>query len=461
MFLLHFSNVTSLIDKEKSGNPDNVYVYSLEGYADFLQTFLSENPSLYNTFKTNTDQRLAKLRSGDKNSPYYLLTQAEMILQRALVRARFKEYFNAAIDIRKSFKMISENQTRFPSFKPNLKILGLMHSVIGSVPQNYQWVVKLIGMHGTIRQGSGELHQLLDATKTNKDLSYIKNEVLLYLIFVESHLTKNKNVSLQLLNEYDKNSTSQLITFSFVNTYYTFDKNEMVIETLFNRKNDPQAYHMYYLDYIYAMAKLNRLDEDADVHFKKYVSEFSGNNFIKSSYQKLAWHGLIVKNDKQLYQQYIQNCITKGDDFSDEDKQALKEAQSHEVPNYYLLRARLLFDGGYYQKALSEIATKSKDDFPNVKDKLELIYRLARIYDKSENKTRAIEMYKKTIEFGEKMQYYFAANSALNLGLIYEQQGDMVNAEMYYRKCLNMRNHEYQNSIDQKAKAGLDRIGKV
>ena len=225
MFLLHFNNVNALINKEEKNNPDNVYVYSLEGYASFIQAFLSEREDLFKTYKTETDKRLEKLRSGDKTSPYFLMTQAELILQRALLRARFREYFNAAIDIRKSYKMMVENQAKFPGFKPNLKTLGLMHSVIGSVPQNFQWVVKLIGMHGTIKQGTAELHQLLNASKTDRSISYMKNEILLYLIFVESHLTKNKTVSLQLLNEYDKNNTSQLITFSHVNTYYTFDKN--------------------------------------------------------------------------------------------------------------------------------------------------------------------------------------------------------------------------------------------
>jgi len=460
MFLLHFNNVNALIEKEEKNNPTNVYVYSLEGYAGFIEAFLSEREDLFKTYKTETDKRLEKLRSGDKSSPYYLMTQAELILQRALLRARFREYFNAAIDIRKSYKMMVENQAKFPGFKPNLKTLGLMHSVIGSVPQNFQWVVKLIGMHGTIKQGTAELHQLLNASRTDRSISYMKNEILLYLIFVESHLTKNKSVSLQLLNEYDKNNSSQLITFSHVNTYYTFDKNEQVIQLLNERKSDSQAFHMFYLDYLHAIAKLNRLDEDADVYFKKYTSGFTGSSFIKSSYQKSAWHALVVKKDKSLYEMYMKNCIVKGDDFSDEDKQALKEAQSKEIPNYYLLRARLLFDGGYYQKALNEIVSKSKDDFPNVKDKLELIYRLARIFDKMENNEKAIDMYKKTVELGTDKQFYYAANAALNLGIIYEQQGDLKNAESWYRKCLSMRNHDYQNSIDQKAKAGLDRLGK-
>ena len=46
------------------------------------------------------------------------------------------------------------------------------------------------------------------------------------------------------------------------------------------------------------------------------------------------------------------------------------------------------------------------------------------------------------------------------LGILYEGKGDAAKAEDYFRVCLNFRDHEYQNSIDQKAKAGLNRLGK-
>ncbi|MBX7204045.1 MAG: hypothetical protein K1X81_01345 [Bacteroidia bacterium] len=50
------------------------------------------------------------------------------------------------------------------------------------------------------------------------------------------------------------------------------------------------------------------------------------------------------------------------------------------------------------------------------------------------------------------------ANSCLRLGYIYEQQNDYPKAVYYYKKCMSYTNHEYKNSLAQKAKTGLKRI---
>ena len=108
--------------------------------------------------------------------------------------------------------------------------------------------------------------------------------------------------------------------------------------------------------------------------------------------------------------------------------------------------------------ALTAVAGRPITDFPTTKDQVELTYRLARIYDKSGMQGEAIKNYNQTIKSGDKLTYYFAANSCLHNAYIYEDSNDYTLSEKYYKKCLKMRGHEYQNSIDQKAKAGLQRI---
>ena len=123
-----------------------------------------------------------------------------------------------------------------------------------------------------------------------------------------------------------------------------------------------------------------------------------------------------------------------------------------------LLRSRLLFDGGYYEKARKELAGMPLDSFPKYRDQLEVTYRLARIYEKEGQESKAIDLYEQTIANGSSATFYFAANSALMLGVLYENRNDLSKAEIYFNKCLSMPRHQYQNSIDQKAQAGLDRI---
>ena len=142
----------------------------------------------------------------------------------------------------------------------------------------------------------------------------------------------------------------------------------------------------------------------------------------------------------------------------DEDKEALSEAQSGIIPHADLLRVRLLYDGGYYAEALRMMAGMPRSDLRTYKDQVEYVYRLARLFQAQGKTDEAIIQYRRVLELGRNKSWYFAANSALLLGEIMEQRKDFSTSADYFKACLSMRHHEYQNSIDQKAKAGLRRV---
>jgi tetratricopeptide (TPR) repeat protein len=149
---------------------------------------------------------------------------------------------------------------------------------------------------------------------------------------------------------------------------------------------------------------------------------------------------------------------TQGELYDEKDKQALKEA-NEAAPDMDLLKARLYFDGGYYSKALAQLAGKDIGDFKLKRDQIEFFYRLGRIYDESGRDAEAVANYQKAINEGKTSSYYYAANAALNIGHIYEAKNDKARASSYYKQAIAMRNHEYENSIETKAKSGLKRIG--
>ena len=53
---------------------------------------------------------------------------------------------------------------------------------------------------------------------------------------------------------------------------------------------------------------------------------------------------------------------------------------------------------------------------------------------------------------------YFAARAALQSGFIYEKLHKNPEAIKAYRNALNMPAHDFQASIDQLAKAGINRL---
>jgi tetratricopeptide (TPR) repeat protein len=167
---------------------------------------------------------------------------------------------------------------------------------------------------------------------------------------------------------------------------------------------------------------------------------------------------LAINQNIEKYKYYLQQIPKYGNEITDEDKSAQKESKNIALPNLYLLKSRLLFDGGYYNEAYTSLIRANKEDFKTTKEQLEFIYRLGRIQHKKENYNKAIYYYQMAIKNGDSYAYYFAANAALNLGIIYEELENNQKAKYYFEQCLNMKAHEYQRSIDQKAKAGLKRL---
>lgn len=456
---LDFEKGQALINKEKSANPNNDISLYLENYIDFLTIVIGEDEAEFEKRKRNKSRRLDVLEDGDKNSPYYRFILAEVNLQWAFSRLRFGEYLTAAREINKAYKLLEENQEEFPDFTLNNKGLGLLHVLIGTIPDNYKWAVNIFGIDGSINVGVNELTTLLRQTTQKEDLAHLQPELVFLLTFIELNFVKDDEEIEKLYQLMEQGeSNSALVIFSKASVLMRTNRNDEAIKELRRYVDTDKGFHFYYLDFLLGEAKLRRLDGDSHLHMIGYLKRFKGNSYKKSAYQKLAWHYLL-KGDEQSYHANISRAITMGTDVLDEDKQAQKEAESKKAPNVTLLKARLLFDGGYYQKALDILqAPNVSQQLKTEEEKVELTYRLGRIYHKQGQLDKAIASYEKTIEQGAELRAYFAANASLQLGLIYEQKKNYEKATYYFKRCSNFKNEEYRNSINQKAKAELARL---
>ena len=233
--------------------------------------------------------------------------------------------------------------------------------------------------------------------------------------------------------------------------------NDEAIRILENRPTGDGFYPLHFLDFMYGLAKLRRLDSDADVYLKKYINNFKGQNYIKEAYQKLAWHALL-QEDETSYKKYMKQVKMKGNTSISNDKSALTEAKNGVVPNPVLLKARILFDGGYYQKAYNLLKGISQYHFPEKGLQLEYIYRLGRIAHEMKNTTDALYYYDQTIKSGSKERFYYACNAAFKAGLIYEEQSNYNKAKEYYQICRSLNPDEYRTSLHALAKAGFEPV---
>ncbi|MBK8701547.1 MAG: tetratricopeptide repeat protein [Saprospiraceae bacterium] len=136
----------------------------------------------------------------------------------------------------------------------------------------------------------------------------------------------------------------------------------------------------------------------------------------------------------------------------------MKEAKSKPVLNPVLLKARILYDGGYYAAAFQTLSKNENILSKNSALALEFKYRMGRVHQAQKSYPEAISYLKSTLQQGELNHTYFAASAALQLGLIYEADNQQKAALYYFNRCLQINPPDYKTSLHQKAKSGVERV---
>ncbi len=458
---LKFEKGLYFIEKEKQQNPNNGLIHLHENYKDFLTLIIGEDEQLFDKSSSNKSKRLSAISQCDKTSPYYFYAKAEINLQWAFARLKFQEYFLAAYEIQKAYFLLKENQKKFPDFHLNKKGMGLLHCLIGSIPENYQWIVNAIGINGGIDKGLNELHQLLSLTEKDEQYKIYNTELLFLISFLEMNLTIEKSNFQKTLDAIgQKHANHILLNFSAARLSSKLGKNDLAIKILNNRPKKEGQFEFSYLDYLLGMSYLYKLDFESSMKiFHHFITHFKGENYIKSAYHKLAWIAFLQgEPEKKL--SYFEKAIAEGSISIDEDKVALKDAKQNYITHPILLKGRLLYDGGYYPLALAELQQiESPHLFSNTENTIEYWYRKARLFQKMEKPImEVISSFQKALDLELTSNSYYTPMSALQIAIEYEKMGEKQKAKSYYNKCLSMKGFDYQRGIHQKAKAGLNRI---
>jgi len=463
---LHFEEADMYLDKEEKKNPKNVLVNCIRTYKYFMKYSIGSESEALKSFENYYDRSLSALDDEDESNPYRLYYMADLYIQSAFVNAMASNFITAGFHYRKAYNTAYENYELFPDFILNNKSLGVMNIGVGSVPKSYSWILDLLNLTGEINTGYEQFERMLNLSMNDKKYDYLFIETLMMYSFTQSSYNNGDETSDLLDSIYacseinEKYKNNQLYIFSKSSYHFHRKEND---KALICFKSIQEEYNtnpnkLYYLDYMYGNSLLYKLDINSLKYFERYIYSYPGTNYVRACYHRSAWANLILKGEN-YYLPYMQKIIDNGSDLVDADKLALKEAESEEIPNPYLLKARMLFDGGYYNKADSVLLVAYKSGkIISERDKLEYIYRLGRINDEWGNFKLAEKYYKETIEKGRDYDYFYAAKSALQLGYQYEYMGNYVDARKMYELILDLDFDEYQNSITQKAKSGLSRI---
>lgn len=458
-FDLRLDEATIILDQAAEDDPENLLVPFIRHYAGFLRAFLTEDNASFEAFEKQKNATLNRIKKeGDQSSPYYQYCQAEIRLQWAVTRAKFGEYIGALQDVRKSYKLLQKNLKNHPDFIANKKSLGVIHALVGTVPPNYTWAAKAIGLTGSIDQGLSEIEDVLRYSKTN-DFAFEEETVVMYSFLLLHVRAKPDRAWKTVQNVGFEPSRSPMACFAIAGVAHYTGRTDQAIDILQQRPKGEKYLSFPYLDLMLGKSKLQRGDQDAEKYIQKFLSETKGRHYIKQAYMLLAWSSFL-NNNISGYKKNMQLVKSNGRSDLEPDKAANREAKKSDLPNRVLLKSRLLFDGGYYTKAYTLLSDIDIQKSWTKHDQLERIYRLGRIRHKQKNPRAALRYYEQTIIKGKNSSAYFACSAALQSGIIYEQENAIQKAKKSFEQCLDMTPNQYRSGLHQKAKAGLNRIKK-
>jgi tetratricopeptide (TPR) repeat protein len=448
----------AILENDKTNNGVKVY---LKSYADLIQLLIDEEKNLYQQFIDNQTSRITYLEKLDKKSPYNRFLQAEIRIHTAFVKLKFGHEVKGSWEIIKAYKLLETNAKEFPDFLPNQKSLGLLHILIGSTPENYQWVATLLGLKGNIKQGLSELQNVIQ-----KDPIY-RDETKLTDYIVHAYILKFTPKKLADFQEFiQQHPDNQLFTFFGITTLMKEGKSEEALKIMDNRELDKNHLTFSFLEYLKAEIYLQKGQyQIASKLFQNFLTKCKGFNFLKDTYYKLFlcyW----LNNEEVKGVQYLEKIKSVGANIVESDKAASKFSEhylnkkpSKSIPQKVLMKARLSFDGGYYDKALEFLISYTENSFDQISDRAEFNYRKGRIFQKLNNFSQAITYFDRAIVLSENQNWSFGASSALQLGYIYQSKNEKAKAKSYFEKAISYKKHEYKNSVDNKAKAALNEMG--
>lgn len=454
VFKLKVQSGRELLLRENPKNPFRIYV---EDFADMVELINSENEKQYEKWLSREDERLDAIEDLDAKSPYNRFLRAEVKLHWALIKIRFGHEVKAGYNVIQAYKLLEENQKLYPNFLPNLKSLGCLHVLIGSVPDKQRWVPKLLGLRGNIQLGMNELRLAA------KDKVW-GTEARFCTTFIQAYVLKyDAKQNAELLQFADNQSDNLNINMVATAISLKDNRTEQAIELLKRTPKDAGYLYFPIFELYKAETQLFKGNHpQAVLAYQNYLRNFKGQTFLKDTYYKLFLCSWLMGDEKKA-KLYLSKINEGGNTIAESDKAAQKFYENFQktksLPNKNLIKLRLLFDGGYFEEAQQELATLSEKHFTNVKDQAEFNYRAGRVFQKLNQFDKAANYFERSVELTGSQEWSFAPNSALQLGYIQQQKGQKNKAKAHFEQAIAYKNHEYKTSVDNKARAALTEMG--
>ncbi len=409
-------------------------------YAQVLRILFYQEPGIILQFKKNERQFLSSLEGSASRRDRYRL--AEMNLLSSLAWFSAGEEITALNRFRKSATIFS-GMDPDPGDPAYLHLQAIFHFAGTYLPAPLRIFLPRAFSRGNYQEELKRAEHLLEPGSPSRQETELVHAILLLL-------DDQPEAAAALLAAHPRSQTLSLL-FRLV-ALKKAGKNEEVLRLL---SGIDRPFPHPYFSYLYGEALLRKLDPGTGNLLEAFLEQSGPVHFRKMAMLKLAWWRFLEGRTGEA--RALAGEITgSAEALTESDRQAVSEARAFPYWNVSLLRARMLFDGGYYRKALEEIRKGAPGEGLHTgREQLEYYYRLGRILEALDKPREALKSYDQAVALGADAPYYFPAYAAWHMGNILEASGQPDEARRFYQKCLEMKTIEYRSDIRRKARASI------
>lgn len=428
------------------------FAFYLETLLTSTNIYIEDNYDQYKSSKNLEPKQLEKLSELNFSDVYTKFLKSEIKLQWAILKLKNGEDFSSFWSLKQAYYIAKENVSQNPEFLPSYKTLGLLHVLFGVLPDKYNWILSLFGIKGDVKEGLSELE------KVYKSSNFLSQECGVTLALLQAYLFNASGVGADLMSVIHEKKRHLLIDYAYALILMKNSQSEMAFSIINEAENlYEQPFLLPQLYYLQGEILLQKgLMDEAIKNYQLFLSKHSGQNLVKDTYFKIGICYLIM-DQLEPAEKHFEESRQKGWAKNEADKNAENALETQYFSTKELYQLRYATDGGFYENALNiygQIDTMNLD----AHSRCELYYRSARLFHKTGKIKKAVSAYQKTITSQKNENWYFAPNSALQLGLIYISKKNNEAAIKYLHLVNDYQGYPYQYSIRQKTKNTLKKI---
>ncbi|HKK68476.1 MAG TPA: tetratricopeptide repeat protein [Bacteroidales bacterium] len=463
--------------KTASAVKNDIYTCNLKAAQEKIDAFSSQDPEILamqyhkwfvdmlffgldskgNVWENHVKKDIEAIEKGDTDQATKHAILSNLLLQDCVVQMTQENQLSAATSFKGGYRHYEALKKINPDHPELLKIQALYEILTGMIPEEFNWLKSLLGLEGNFKAGMRQLKSYLSNCNTKGNYY----EAAFYYALFSAYMAEEPDEGRAYYqSELTEHKHSPLFRLGYAILSEATGNTKQGLSVLLENYSDQGDTKLALLDMHIGSFLIYQLKPEGQHYLKRFLSAWPGESYRMQVYNLLYWNSLLhePENSQKHYAGKILAMAASDKRYADHP--VVRELESGISQLKPLLEARLLFNGGLYQRATETLDTGAQEvlQSPHKKHKLEYLYRKARLYTKSEQNSEARAYYLRTIKYGKEETWYYAPQAALKLAEMHEKADDLTKAREYYELCLDINRGEYKRSFERQAKAGLERI---